>query len=214
MDQLDTPAVVDETEDETVQSSLLSRIPHLSGGPRQAVLKADYLGYRATGFPIRQACHLTGINHSTLTRWRANDPEFTDLETNHLQELQKNVGNDLIHLEFMRNMRMAMKVDFRILYKAVYHLEGLTDKEFAYLKRIRGLYSSQDLLAMGRALKPESEGPEDFAEMVLSLTQSRMEVRIAKGNADKSPTKPHIFEGESKSEQLDRLPPSTERGQT
>lgn len=212
MDEILPPAITDEVSDETGQESLLSRIPHLSGGPRQAALKADYLGYRATGFPIRQACYLTGINHSTLTRWRANDSEFSDIETNHLVELQKNVGNDLVHLEFMRNMRMAMKGDFRILYKAVYHLEGLTDKEFAYLKRIRGLYSPQDLLAMGRALKPESEGPEDFAEMVIALTKTRMEVRIAKGNTDKPTEKPNVFEGESTPEQLDRLPTTTERG--
>ncbi|KKM78903.1 hypothetical protein LCGC14_1355270, partial [marine sediment metagenome] len=155
MDQLDTPAVVDEIEDETGQSSLLSRIPHLSGGPRQAALKADYLGYRATGFPIRQACHLTGINHSTLTRWRANDPEFTDLETNHLQELQKNVGNDLIHLEFMRNMRMAMSRDSQILFKAACDLTSLTEREYDYLKKIRGYYTPSALIELDRATAPE-----------------------------------------------------------
>ena len=203
------PAVSDEIQDETGQQALLSRIPHLAGGPRMAAMKADYLGYRATGFPIRQACYLTGVNQSTLTRWRASDKEFAEIETNRLPELQKSVGNDLIHLEFLRNMRLAMKGDFKILFKAVYHLDSLTDREFAYLKRIRGLYSPQDLLSISKALAPESEGPEDFAEMVLSLTQSRLEVRVAKKGSEQSPTDPNVTDVESTSEQLGRLPSPT-----
>ena len=183
-------------QDETGQQALLSRIPHLKGGTRTAALKADYLGYRATGFPIRQACYLADINHSTLVRWRASDSEFADIETNRIQELQANVGGDLIRLEFLRNMRLGLRTDFKVLYTAVHNLEGLTDRQFKYLQRIRSLYSPQDLLAISKALSPESETPTDFAELVLSITKTRMEVRVAK-ETNKPPQDTDIIEGES-----------------
>lgn len=181
--------------DETGQQALLSRIPHLKGGPKTAELKAEYLGYRATGFPIRQACYLADINHSTLTRWRAADPEFADIETNRIQELQDSVGSDLIRLEFLRNMRLGMRLDFKILYTAAHHLESLTDRQFKYLQGIRRLYSPQDLMSISKALAPESE-VGDFAEMVMSITKTRMEVRIAK-ETDRPVEVPDIIEGES-----------------
>lgn len=182
--------------DETGQQALLSRIPHLKGGPRVAASKADYLGYRASGFPIRQACYLADINHSTLTRWRANDSEFADIETNRIQELQGSVGSDIVRLEFLRNMRLGLRTDFKVLYTAVHDLEGLTDRQFKYLQRIRALYSPQDLLAISRALSPESETPTDFAELVLSITKTRLEVRVAK-ETNKPPQDADIIEGES-----------------
>ena len=184
-----------EMADETGQQALLSRIPHLAGGPRTAAGKADYLGYRATGFPIRQALYLADISWSTLKRWRDSDPEFADIETNKIQELQSSVGNDLVHLSFLRNMRVAMKVDFKILLKAVHHMDSLTDREFQYLKRMRSLYGAQELLAVNRALMPEGEGIQDFSELVLSITKTRLEVRTSAPQQHK--TEPDIIEGES-----------------
>ncbi len=190
------PLQLPEVDDPTGQEALLSRIPHLAGGPRMAAMKADYLGYRASGFPIRQACHLAGITQATLSRWRASDKAFADWETNRLQELQASVGKDIVHLEFIRNMRLSMRADFGILYKAVHNLASLTDREFQYLKRIRSLYSPQDLLAITRALMPESEAPTDFAEMVWRITQTRTEVQIAP-KQDKPTKDADIIEGES-----------------
>lgn len=187
-----------ELQDETGQQALLSRIPHLKGGPKTAASKADYLGYRATGFPIRQACYLADINHSTLTRWRASDSEFADIETNRIQELQDSVGNDLVRLEFLRNMRLGMRIDFKVLYTAAHHLEALTDRQFKYLQRIRSLYSPQDLLAVSRALTPDSESPTDFATMVLSITKTRLEVHAVGEKTDQPGEDPDIIEGESK----------------
>jgi len=195
--ELATPDGID-LQDETGQQALLSRIPHLAGGPRTAASKADYLGYRATGFPIRQACYLADINHSTLVRWRADDSEFADIETNRIQELQSSVGNDLVRLEFLRNMRLGLRTDFKILYTAVHNLEALTDRQFKYLQRIRSLYTPQDLLAISRALAPGSETPTDFAEMVIEITKARLEVRVAK-EKDRPTEDPNLLEGESSS---------------
>lgn len=193
-DELDEELGTD-LADETGQQTLLSRIPHLAGGPRTAAGKADYLGYRATGFPIRQALYLCDISWSTLKRWRDSDSEFADIETNRIQELQQSVGNDLVHLSFLRNMRVAMKVDFKILLKAVHHMAALTDREFQYLKRMRGLYGPSELLSINRALMPEEAGVTDFSELVLSITEKRTEVRLAK---KPNQPEPDIIEGESK----------------
>ena len=184
-----------DLEDETGQQTLLSRIPHLAGGPRTAAGKADYLGYRATGFPIRQALYLADISWSTLKRWRDTDSEFANIETNRIEELQSSVGNDLIHLGFLRNMRLAMKIDFKILLKAVHHMESLTDREYQYLKRMRSLYGSSELLAVNRALMPEGGEDFDFSDLVLSITEKRTEVRLAK---KRDPKESDILEGESK----------------
>lgn len=183
-----------DLEDETGQQTLLSRIPHLAGGPRTAAGKADYLGYRATGFPIRQALYLADISWATLNRWRKTDTEFANIETDRIQELQSSVGNDLVHLGFLRNMRLAMKIDFKILLKAVHHMESLTDREYQYLKRMRSLYGSSELLAVNRALIPEGQEDIDFSALVISITEKRTEVRLAKKQHTEEP---NIIEGES-----------------
>ncbi len=187
-----------ELNDATGEQALLSRIPAMDGGPRIANEKADYLGYRATGFPVRQACYLAGITQSTLNRWRRADEAFANVENTQLAELQSQVGNEVVHLQFLRNMRLAMRGDFNILYKAVHHLESLTKREFEYLKRIRGLYSAQDLMNVTRALAPEAEAPIDFASLVMKLTRETTEVRIGNIHTEQPSPEPDFVEGESR----------------
>jgi len=211
MSQETLPAETDpEIADATGEQALLSRISHMSGSEKVAEAKADYLGYRACGFPVRQACYLSDNTEQTIRRWRKSDPEFARVETEELSTLQSSVSRDLIQLEFLRNMRMAMRTDAKILYKAVQCLDALTNREFKHLQRVRGMYSPSDLITMTRALNPGSEEPGDFATAVYKLLEMRSkddettirtvqatEVTIAPGhdafNEDKSP----IVEGES-----------------
>lgn len=185
-----------DLKDETGQEALLSRIPTMAGGPKTADAKATYLGYRATGFPIRQACYLTDINQSTLGRWRKDDGVFADFESNRLPELQASVGDDLVRLGFMRNMRLALETDFKVLYKAVRDMQALTDREYSYLKGMRKQYSAQDLMAVNKVMAPEGGGHFDFSEMVLRVTESRttMEVHVAK---EPHTEEPKFIEAES-----------------
>lgn len=187
-------------EDLTSESLLQARIPHLAGGPKTAEAKAEYLGYRATGFAIRQACHLTGVTHSTLGRWRASDPEFRKIESERLPELQQELGGDLVRLDFLRNMRLAIRGDFKVLLRGALHMESLTDREFAYLRTIRRHYTPADLATMTKALEPEGAGEVDFAELVLRITQTRAEVHIKKeptneGSQDGPDQNKDIIEG-------------------
>ncbi|KKL52082.1 hypothetical protein LCGC14_2289080, partial [marine sediment metagenome] len=114
-------------------------------------------------------------------------------------ELQASVGNDLVRLEFLRNMRLGMRLDFKVLYTAAHHLESLTERQFSYLKRIRSLYSPQELVAVGRALSPDSETPTNFSELVLEVTKTRLEVHRGEGNPKRSGEDPDLIEGESSS---------------
>jgi len=138
-------------EDAAGEDALLSRIPLQSGDSR----KAKYLSWRATGFSVREACALTPCDFSTLLRWRRDDAEFKDFEDNWLRELQKNVSRDLIHLEFMRNMRLALHRDFKVLFKAAYDLDSLSAREMDILKIIRRLYTPTDLLALEKSIEPD-----------------------------------------------------------
>ena len=158
-------------------SALASRIPKLAGGPLTSASKEEYLTYRATGFPIRQALALTGINQSTLSRWRKTDSDFAVWETEKLPELQTTMGAEVLKLSFMRNMRLALATDFKVLLKAAISLEALTDRELKVLMRIRGLYAPSDLLTITKALEPASENP-NFAELILKITQTRTEVSV------------------------------------
>lgn len=208
MNQETLPETTDQEKvaDPTGEQALLSRISHMSGSERVAESKADYLGYRACGFPVRQALSLSDINHSTLTRWRKNDPEFARVETEELPQLQSDVSKDILRLEFTRNMRLAMRTDAKILYKAVQTVDALTTREFKHLQRIRGMYSSSDLMTMTKALSPAGEDPGDFATQIYKLLEARnqdeltvraLEVTVAKGHDDSDEEKPSVIEVES-----------------
>ncbi len=197
----------DQVDDPTGDQALLSRISHMSGSEKTAEAKADYLGFRACGFPVRQALHLSDNSHSTLTRWRRDDPEFARVETEELSQLQHDVSKDLIQLDFLRNMRMAMRTDAKVLYKAATHMEALSNREFKHLQRIRSMYSPSDLVTITKAIGGAGEEPGDFASAVFKLLEARnrdeemtirtLEVKVAKGyNASDEDESP-IVEGQS-----------------
>ncbi len=138
--------------DETGEEALLSRIPLQSGSQKKAL----YLSYRATGFPVRQACDLAEMSLEDLHRWRKQDSQFKLFETEKLHELQATVGSDVVRLEFMRNFRMVMKKDFLTIRKALFDEENLTDAEWKYFLLIRRHYTPNDMLALEKAISPES----------------------------------------------------------
>ena len=174
--QVVEPGQADTPEDDTGEEALLSRIPLQSGDKR----KAQYLSWRATGFSVREACDLTPVSFGTLLRWRKHDPEFAEFEDKWLRELQKETSRDLIHLEFMRNMRLALHRDYKVLFKAAYDLESLSPAEAAYLKLIRRLYTPQDMVVLEKALEPESaRGPTTVNAIVIHVDGKAVEGEAA-----------------------------------
>lgn len=141
----------DFDEEPDSEKLLLARIPLLSG----SVNKVHYLGWRATGFDVREAAKLSDVTEATVRRWRKEDPDFEKWESEKLRELQKSISTDLLRIDFMRNMKMAMSRDSQVLYKAACDLHELTEREYDYLKKIRGYYTPSALIELDRAMAPE-----------------------------------------------------------
>jgi len=141
----------EEASDKERENTLLSRIPLLAGDDK----KMEYLSWRATGFPVRQACELTGIRQHTVNKWRNSDPEFRIFESDRLPELQARVGKDLLRLEFMRNFRLLLRKDAEVIWKATMTPDELTDREWAYFRQIRKHYTPGEFLSLEKALNPE-----------------------------------------------------------
>ncbi len=167
------PEVLD---DERGEEALLSRIPLLSGSAN----KAQYLGYRAMGFSVREASRLADVTVQSVHSWRRADLEFAEFEQRYITQLQKSIAGDLLRMEFMRNFKLALKRDFAVLFKAACDLDTLTDREFDYLKKIRALYTPTDLLNLDRAVQPELEGDTITASLTVTVDKNTVDTEQAR----------------------------------
>ena len=142
-----------DIEPDDYEEMLIARIP-LNKNPR----KASYLSYRAAGFSVRESCALAEVQFGTVKKWRREDAEFREWESGEkLAWLQSNVAHDLTQMEFMRNFRLCLRLDKKVLLKASLSLSLLTDREMEVLKVIRKHYTPQDIIAVQRALVPETD---------------------------------------------------------
>ena len=162
-----------DLNDEQGEEMLLARIPLLSGNAS----KARYLSWKASGFSVRESARAAEVTQATVMRWRKTDDNFRELEITYVRDLKRNLAADLLKLEFLRNMKMAMFKDSRVLQKAMGPLELMTERDFDYLKRIRPLYVASELLNLDRALAPEYEGAEETrVHATLTVTVDKKDV--------------------------------------
>ncbi len=183
------------------EEMLKARIP-LNKNPR----KADYLSHRACGFSVREACALAQVNFGTVKKWRREDEEFRKWESGDgLAWLQSNVSHDLMQMEFMRNFRLCLRLDKKILYKASLALASLTERELEVLKVIRKHYTPQDIIAVQRALVPEPDHmpPGSFKE-TLTVT---VEGRQVEGESAKRAAARELLENFESSKRLEQEAP-------
>jgi len=169
----------DTTPEEQIAKSL---IPYNRDDAR-----ARYLGLRSSGFSIREALKLIGKAKSTLSFWRL-DPEFVALEER-LPEFRKNLANEYAVLEFLRNFRLILEKDYRILRKSLERTTtkdgktidvALTEFEHQYLLKLRAFYTPQQLQVI-EALAEGSSGDGggfNFTEFILEATRTKDRVRI------------------------------------
>lgn len=147
--------------------------------------KSRYLGYRASGFSIRESLRLTGIHEKTLHRWRDGDPQFV-LQESKLPELRKTLGVNFAHLEFLRNYRLILEKDFQIIQKSLKKPDTndpstiMTKAESDYLLKLRGQYTPQQLEVMSALIGASSTDhqPLDFTQLVLKISQSKSEISL------------------------------------
>jgi len=160
-----------DVEPDSYEEMLKARIP-LNNNPR----KASYLSYRAAGFSVRESCALVPIEYVSVKKWRREDEEFRQWESGEkLAWLQSNVAHDLTQMEFMRNFRLCLRLDKKVLYKAALSLSLLTDREMEVLKVIRKHYTPQDIIAVQRALQPEPDHmpPGSYKESITVTVEGR-----------------------------------------
>ncbi len=160
-----------DIEADDYEEMLKARIP-LSNNPR----KASYLSYRASGFSVREAGALVPVSFGTIKAWRRDDEEFREWESGEkLAWLQSNVAHDLLQMEFMRNFRLCLRLDKKILYKASLSLATMTDREVEVLKVIRKHYTPKDILTVQRALEPEPDHmpPGSYRESITVTVEGR-----------------------------------------
>lgn len=160
-----------DIEPDDYEEMLKARIP-LSNNPR----KASYLSYRAAGFSVRESCALVPVTFTTVKSWRRDDEEFRGWESGEkLAWLQSNVAHDLTQMEFMRNFRLCLRLDKKVLYRAAMSLSTLTDREMEVLKVIRKHYTPSDIMAVQRALQPEPDHlpPGSYRETLTVTVEGR-----------------------------------------
>jgi len=195
-----------DIEADDYEEMLKARIP-LGNNPR----KASYLSYRASGFSVRESCALVPVSFATVKKWRREDEEFREWESGEkLAWLQSNVAHDLTQMEFMRNFRLCLRLDKKVLYKAALSLSLLTDREMEVLKVIRKHYTPQDIMAVQRALVPEPDHmpPGSYKESITVTVEGR---QVEGENARRLAARELLENFESGKRALDALPEPTEQ---
>lgn len=149
--------------------------------------RSRYLGLRCSGFTIREALSLIGDAKSTLSHWRK-DPEFLELENN-IPELRKTLALEYASLEFLRNYRLVLEKDYRVLQESLSKKTKVIDGEeqevpmnsqdYQYLLRLRSHYTPQQLQAIeGLFGKQNNGGMEtNWTDFFLSISRTE-EVKI------------------------------------
>ncbi|MFZ5500967.1 MAG: hypothetical protein ACOY58_03530, partial [Candidatus Micrarchaeota archaeon] len=142
-----------KADTDEVEESLMARVPFMT-----STRKADYLGYRAMGFSVREACDLVPITFKTLLNWRRQDEEFARWEGGRLAELQSTIADDVLRFAFLRNMRLVLRIDGRLFERRLYDPNGMTSDDRKDYREAAKRYSATDLIAIEKATSREEEG--------------------------------------------------------
>jgi hypothetical protein len=129
--------------------------------------KSLYLSFRACGMSVREALKLTGNAESTLSFWRKN-ADFLKAEQD-IPKIRRRLANEYVEIEFVRNFRLILEKDYRIIYKSLHPTideeSGLelpmSPQDFDYLSKIRTQYSPQQLSALNQILSKQDGKDSD-----------------------------------------------------
>ncbi len=163
---------VDPTDTEELIKALMCS----DGGEENK--KSKFLGYRASGFSIRESCRLTPVHEKSIFRWRREDPEFANREQR-LPQLRKTLGMEFARLEFVRNFRYVLEKDYRVLKTAVTTPQLLTKDDQAYLLKLRGFYTPQQLDTINRIASSNEQpsGSFNYTKVLLEMSREHVTIR-------------------------------------
>lgn len=149
--------------------------------------RSRYLGLRASGFTVREALALIGKAKSSLSLWRHNQT-FVNLE-NSVPELRKTLALEYASLEFLRNYRLVLEKDYRVIRGSLAKRTALDkdgsvktlpmdSRDFQYLLKMRAHYTPQQLQAIEQLFGGSSGKEFNWTDFVLTLSRTREEVKI------------------------------------
>jgi len=164
--------------------------------------RAQYLGLRASGFKLREALALIGKAKSTLSLWR-HDPVFVNLE-NKIPELRSTLALEYANLEFLRNYRLILEKDYRVLKSSLQKKvdadgkpTSMDGQDFQYLLKMRAHYTPQQLQVIEQLMSDSKSGGKVFnlTDFVVTATRAVEQVRIETRHRQEPELSP-VFEGE------------------
>jgi hypothetical protein len=134
--------------------------------------EAQYLFNRACGLSVRETLEVIDRTKGWLSNIRARDPQFVELEKQ-IPEFRKTLSKDFLKIEWMRNFRLAMAKDRKILKRSLgMERDGsgevvtMTNFDQQYLLKMRTHYSPQQLQVL-QAIGTEGDGGINFGQWVL-----------------------------------------------
>ncbi len=130
--------------------------------------KRAYLSYRLCGFSRAESTKAAGITVRTVRNWLRDDQSFYEIEHRDLLELRKEFAKEIVGLDFSRNIKIAMDLDYRILLEANDDtLRPLMTKEDRdYLVKIRPLYTPQQMKIL-EEMFTDNTNDQGFDELIL-----------------------------------------------
>jgi len=141
--------------------------------------KTKYLSFRVCGFTITEAIRFAGITMRTRYNWRNTDPKFHIADDN-AGQMRKDLADQYLEIEFRRNMRLVLQLDFEVLKKCAEKNPQLSPREQSWLNRLRQHYTPQQMEAMARALQGSGDGKDfDFTKFVMGLARGADKLVIA-----------------------------------
>ena len=153
--------------------------------------RARYLGLRSSGLGLREALRYIGKAQSTLSAWR-HDPVFKDLE-DRIPEFRKELSLEYVNLEFVRNYRLILEKDYRVIKGSLEKDTELSKQDHDYLLKLRTHYTPQQLQIMETLVLGDSPGGGwNFTDMVLEASRTQERVRIETRNRTPSEMSPLV----------------------
>jgi len=136
-----------------------------------------YLGFRACGFSVREACRLAGIGESTVRRWRLEDATFAYYDSPAgYKELTEQFSYRYLELEFLKNYCLVLKKDFDVLAKSIQAPQELTKHEEQYLIKLRSHYTPEQMAVIKRMVEAGEHGEVSFTQLILQLGSEQLKL--------------------------------------
>lgn len=143
--------------------------------------RARYLGLRSSGMSIREALRWIGKAQSTLSAWR-HDPEFKDLE-DRIPEFRRQLSLEYTNLEFVRNYRLILEKDYRVIKESLDKDAVLSAQDHQYLLKLRTHYTPQQLQIIEALVIGEAAiDGFNFTDIVIEMARTQERIKIETRN--------------------------------